>query len=102
MAIKSPKWLVLAALVSAAPDTPGVYELWEDDELIFVGSTRGATLRRTLVHDLLEERTEATHFSWEISFAPAARERELLAEFEAEHRRAPKLNSDSPEESGSG
>jgi len=94
MAIRSPKWLVLAALVSAAPDTRGVYELWDDDEVIYVGSTRSGTLRKRLVHDLLEAKSEATHFSWEISFAPAARERELLAEFEAEHRRPPKLNSE--------
>jgi hypothetical protein len=92
MAIRSPKWLVLAALVCAAPDTPGVYELWEDDELIYVGSTHGRTLREELTHELLEADAWATHFSWEISFHPADRERELIAEFEAEHHRPPKLN----------
>ena len=40
MAIKSPKWLVLATLVAIAPDTPGVFELWDDDEVVFVGATR--------------------------------------------------------------
>jgi hypothetical protein len=102
MSIKSPKWLVLAALVSAAPDTPGVYELWDDDEVIYVGATRKGSLRKQLVHELLEANSEATHFSWEISFAPAARKRELLAELRAEYRRPPKLNTDSPEESGPG
>ena len=92
MAIRSPKWLVLAALVCAAPDTPGVYEFWDDEELIYVGSTRGRTLRQELVHELLDLQAGATHFRWEISFSPAARERELLAEFEAQHHRPPKLN----------
>ena len=98
MAIRSPKWLVLAALVAVAPDTPGVFELWDGDEVVFVGATRDkregerSTLRSELVHELLESRRDATHFSWEITYHPAARERELLAEFELEHHRPPRLN----------
>lgn len=92
MAMRSPKWLVLAALVYAAPNTPGVIELWEDDELIFVHGTAG-TLREALVHELLETGLPATHFSWEITYSPASRERELLAEYEAEHHRPPRLNA---------
>ena len=93
MAIRSPRWLVLAMLVCNAPDTPGVYELWDDDELIYVGATHGGTLREELVHELLELSLGATHFSWEISFAPDQRERELLAEYEAQHHHPPKLNA---------
>ena len=85
MAIRSPKWLVLGALVAAAPDTPGVYELWDDDELLIVGATR-ESLRKELMHEL-ESESRATHFSWEISYDPAARERELLAEL-ADARKA--------------
>jgi hypothetical protein len=92
MAIRSPKWLILATLVANAPDTPGVYELWDDDELVYVHATHGGTLREELVHELLELEAPATHFSWEISFAPAEREQQLLAEFEAEHHKRPKLN----------
>ncbi len=79
MAIRSPKWLVLAALVSATPDTPGVYELWDDEQLMHLGATRHS-LRRELVERLLEHESGATHFSWEITYAPEVRERELLAE----------------------
>jgi excinuclease UvrABC nuclease subunit len=92
MAIRSPKWLVLTALVAAAPDTPGVFELWDDDELLYVGATRDS-LRKELVHELLEHESRATHFSWEITFDPAARERELLAEYTLEHQHRPRLNS---------
>jgi hypothetical protein len=83
---------VLAALVLAAPDTPGVYELWDGEELIYVGATRGRTLRQQLAHELYDLQATATHFSWEICFSPAARERELLAEFESLYHRPPKLN----------
>ena len=95
MAIRSPKWLVLAALVSLAPDTPGVFELWDGDELVYVGGTRRdrPSLRQELVHELLERGREVTHFSWEITYDPATRERELLAEFELTYHRAPRLNS---------
>lgn len=81
MAIRSPKWVVLAALVVVTPDTPGVYELWDDDELMYVGATRDS-LRRELVERLLEHESDATHFSWEITYEPEARERELLAELD--------------------
>jgi hypothetical protein len=92
MAIRSPKWLVVAALVFNAPETPGVFELWDDDEVVYVGSTHGEhpSLREELVSELA--RHPATHFSWEISFQPAARERELLDEFEVEHHRTPRFN----------
>jgi len=93
MAIRGPKWLVIAALVSMAPDTPGVFELWEDDELVFVGSTHNSTLRDQLIRDLLESGSDATHFSWEITFDPGARERELLAEVEQQHHRPPRFNA---------
>jgi hypothetical protein len=93
MAIRGPKWLIIAALVTMAPDTPGVFELWDGEELVFVGSSRDSTLRSRLVQEILESSCDATHFSWEITYAPAARERELLAEFEREHHRAPRFNA---------
>jgi hypothetical protein len=46
MAIRGPQWFVIAALVTMAPDTPGVFELWEDDELVFVGSSASIIGRR--------------------------------------------------------
>lgn len=93
MAIRSPKWIALAALICAAPETPGVYELWDGDEVLCVRGTHGHTLREELMQALFGVGTRATHFAWEISFHPTARERELLAEFESEHHRAPILNA---------
>ena len=97
MAIRGPKWLIVAALVTMSPDTPGVFELWEGDELVFVGSSRDSTLRHQLVHELLESGSQATHFSWEITFDPAGRERELLAEYEQQHHRPPRFNASGSE-----
>ena len=91
MASARPKWLIIAALVTMAPDTPGVFELWENDELVFIGSTRDSTLRAQLARELLQTR-DATHFSWEITYRPVAREYELLAEFERVHHRLPRFN----------
>ena len=98
MAIRGPKWFIIATLVSMAPDTPGVFELWEDDELVFVGSTHNSTLRAELAREILGSDRSTTHFSWEITYRPAARERELIAEFERAHRRPPRFNAQiSPE-----
>ena len=90
----SRKWLMLAALVWLAPDTPGVIELWDGDELVYVGATRrdGETLRSELVRQLSGMGGDATHFSWEICFDPLPRERELLAEFERIYHRPPRFN----------
>ena len=92
MAAHGPKWLVLAALVSLAPDTPGVIELWDDDELVYIGATRRSQTVRTQLERELAAHAEATHFSWEITFRPEARSRELIAEFELQHHRRPRLN----------
>lgn len=94
MAIRSPRWLVIATLITLAPDTPGVFELWDGDELLYVGSTRPKeTLRTELERELTAHPAEATHFSWEITFHPEDRSRELLTEFELQHHRRPRLNS---------
>jgi len=81
MAIRSPKWFVLAALVVAAPDAPGVFELWDDDELMYVGETRGErpSLRKELVHELLERDSPATHSSPSTCWSIGTRRASTLA-----------------------
>jgi Uri superfamily endonuclease len=65
---------------------------------VYVGSTRGSrhTIREELVRHLHQQksrRVHATHFSWEITFDPVARQRELVEEFQAVHRRPPGFNA---------
>lgn len=98
MPISSPKkWLFIAALVFISPETPGVFELWDDEELIYVGSTRRPheSLRACLIrHYKKEGRSDhaPTHFSWEVSYRPANRKHELLVEFQALNHRSPRFN----------
>jgi hypothetical protein len=40
-----------------------------------------------------EKQIEATHYSWEISREPAARESELLRQYQETFGRLPRLNS---------
>jgi hypothetical protein len=86
------------SMVEGAPADPGVYALWENDELIYYGRASGNTMSIQLA--LLEHLagragpcTEgATHYGWEISLDPVAREAELLAEYKAAFKRLPRCN----------
>jgi hypothetical protein len=40
MPIASPRYALTATMVSGAPNDPGVYALWENDELIYYGHAR--------------------------------------------------------------
>lgn len=94
MPVRSPKWFILASLLVAAPDTPGVIELWEDDELVYVGAAH-ESIRQKLAQELIEQHTwsgRTTHFGWEINYRPSARMRELLDEFRAMYRRPPRVD----------
>jgi hypothetical protein len=74
-----------------APDEPGVYSLWDGDELVYYA--RSATIRTSLLAHL--EHTRATHYSWEVCADPVTREAELLREHERAHGRPPRDNSSS-------
>jgi hypothetical protein len=95
MPIKKPKYKLTRAMVEAAPSEQGLYALWEDEELIYVG--RGSIRERLSEH--LKRRLcpcteKASHYSWELSLRPATREVEVLEEFLAEFGRMPRCNED--------
>ena len=87
-----------ARLIAGAPDASGVFVLWRDGEAIYIGAAlgRGVTIRTRLVEHFSGRAGEctctATHYSWEISLRPAARELELLEEFKASCQRLPRCN----------
>lgn len=98
MPIRNPKYRLTRAMVEGAPEEAGVFALWEGDELIYLGRTSpGATIRGRLAEHL-EQRCECTrrasHYSWELSLRPEARELELLREFSAQFGRVPKCNAE--------
>jgi hypothetical protein len=79
-------------VLAGAPNEPGVYALWQDDELVYYGRAfQGATIRSRLMEHY-EEGADVTHYSWEISREPASRERELLREYMETFGRLPRLN----------
>ena len=81
--------------ISGAPPVAGVYVLWERDEPIFIGATRGDGTIRSRLQDHYARRTQpndATHFSWQTASDPARREVELLAEFRLANARLPRCN----------
>jgi hypothetical protein len=76
-------------VIQGAPDDPGVYALWENEELVYYG--RASSIRSRLLEHL-QEGARATHYSWEMSRDPAAREAELLREYERIFGRLPRGN----------
>jgi hypothetical protein len=81
--------------ISGAPPVAGVYVLWERDEPIFIGATRGDATIRSRLQDHYARRTQphdATHFSWQAASESARREAELLAEFRLANARLPRCN----------
>ena len=100
MPIASPRYAFNATMVSGAPADPGVYALWEHDELIYYGHARGdrITIQSCLQHHLARNdacTSRVTHYGWEISANPPVREAELVREFERAHKRLPRCNSKS-------
>jgi hypothetical protein len=97
MPIASPRYAFTPVMVAGAPADPGVYALWENDELIYYGHARGgsATIQSCLREHLGRAggcTSGATHYGWEISANPPLREAELLREFERAHRKLPRCN----------
>jgi hypothetical protein len=98
MPIASPRYAFNATMVSGAPPDPGVFALWEREELIYYGRALG---QGTTIQSRLREHLQggdgctsrATHYGWEISSNPRSREGELLREFETSHGRLPRCNA---------
>jgi hypothetical protein len=91
--IAAPLYRFSAVIIQGAPDNPGVYALWQDGEMIYLG--RAASIRQSLTAHL--ERPDpcvrpSTHYSWELALSPEAREAEILAHFRQRHGRLPRCN----------
>ena len=89
-----PKWPFTARMVASAPDIPGVFSLWEDRELIYIG--RATQALRTVLLDHLEGKDpctrNASHYAWQLALDPATRERDLLVAYEEKNRALPRCN----------
>jgi hypothetical protein len=89
------------SLIEAAPATTGVFALWQNGGVIYLGkaSAGAATIRSALSAQFAARkwsgRTEelrGTRCSWEVSEDADGRHSELLREFEHAHRCLPLWN----------
>lgn len=85
------------SLIEAAPDTVGVFALWQNGGVIYLGkaSEGGATIRQALAGQLQARRWSMSgplRCSWEVADDPDRRHSELLREFETAHHCVPLWN----------
>ncbi len=96
MPIASPRYSFINSAVVGAPPDPGVYALWQGDEIVFFGFAQrnDSTIRLRLLEHFLRRREpfEATHYSWEICRDVLKRLAELIREYEANFKRLPRYN----------
>ena len=90
------KWKLDPDCVRGTPNTQGVYGLWDDDELVYLGATeRSLPLQAALEEVLaLQQRgaIHATHFTWEITITPRSWAGELLRLHFSQHGALPRYN----------
>ena len=101
MSIKIRSLPFTESLIAAAPDTTGVYALWQNGGVIYLGkaSAGEATIRKALGEQFEGRKwndtpavMRITRVSWEVVEDADKRHSELLHEFEAAHRCLPLWN----------
>jgi hypothetical protein len=97
MSIKFQSLPFTEALIEAAPDTTGVFALWQNGGVIYLGkaSAGSATIRKALSEQFIARKwsgLSAARCSWEVVDDPDRRHTELLREFEAAHHCVPLWN----------
>jgi hypothetical protein len=100
MPIISRHWSFNPLVISGAPEEPGVYALFEDDEIVYYGcAMHGSTIQSALSEVLARVRAgrggclqRVNRYTWEITYRPRLREAELLREFEAANQHPPRGN----------
>ena len=100
MPIANRHWTFSSLVVSGAPTEPGVYALFEDEEIVYYGcAQQGSTIQSALNELLTRVRSgqggclqHVNRYTWEISYRPRLREAQLLREYETANQRAPRCN----------
>ena len=83
------------ANVGKAPQKRGVYALYEEKDLVFLGSAAGKadTIRSRLRAHLASSPGAAMRYKREPHASPAARLKSLLGEYRKSHGKLPALNA---------
>ena len=94
----SRRYPFVEAFINTAPADPGVYVLWRNNAVIYIGRAEGGL---ETIQSRLEEHfqgrvcscsRQATHYSWEISLRCKTREAELLESSLVQFGQAPTCN----------
>jgi hypothetical protein len=90
------KWKLDADAIRATPKTQGVFGLWDQEELVYIGSTWGEVALPETLAKLLELKqkglVQASHFTWEITITPRSWSGELLRLYFSNHGMLPRYN----------
>ncbi len=90
------KWKLEPEAIRAMPRTQGVFGLWDDEELVYIGTTeRGVYLPEALEKPLKLKQQgliSASHFTWEITITPRGWSAELLRAHFKDHGVLPRYN----------
>ena len=82
MFVTSLKWKFDADSIRGTPRTQGVFGLWDEDEIVYIGATERNIFLPDALRELLRLRRQglihATHFTWEITITPRSWAGELL------------------------
>lgn len=82
MFITSLKWKFDPESIRGTPKTQGVFGLWDDASIVYIGATERTLFLPDALRELhaLKRRgiVQATHFTWEITITPRSWAGELL------------------------
>ena len=95
-----PRYAFTHGAVQYAPAEPGVFGLFDHEEIIYLGhasDAKGYSIRNLLLMHLDGTfgncSLKATHYTWEISLSPLDREAEILAGFLRRHNHEPRCHA---------
>lgn len=82
MFITSLKWKFDPDSIRGTPKTQGVFGLWDEGTIVYIGATERDVFLPDVLRELLTLRRrgiiQATHFTWEITITPRSWAGELL------------------------
>ena len=82
MFITSLKWKLDSESIPGTPKTQGVYGLWDEALIVYIGATERDVYLPDALRELLSLKRrgiiQATHFTWEITITPRSWAAELL------------------------
>jgi hypothetical protein len=96
MFITSLKWKFDAESIRATPRTQGVFGLWDEGSIVYIGATARSVFLPDTLGELLGLKRrgiiQATHFTWEITITPRSWAGELLRLHFNQHGALPLYN----------